>query len=57
MKERTEICPLFFFNINTLYSIYIIMVQKYDEFFNEENQLNEEQQTYLQSMIESVWED
>ena len=56
MKERTEICPLFFFNINTLYSIYIIMVQKYDEFFNEENQLNEEQQKIVDEAAEIILE-
>lgn len=56
MKERVEICPLFQFIINTLYSIYIVMVQKYDEFFNEEVQLNEEQKKMVDEATEIILE-
>ena len=56
MKERVGICPLFQFIINTLYYIYIVMIQKYEDFFNEEVQLNEEQQKIVDDAAEIILE-
>ena len=56
MKERAENCSLFLFNINTIYYLYMNMVQKYDEFFNDDIQLNESEEKMVNEAAEIIAE-
>ena len=56
IKERAENCSLFLFNINTIYYLYMNMVQKYDEFFSEDVQLNEAQEKMINEAAEVIAE-
>ena len=56
IKERAEDCSLFLFNINTIYYLYMNMVQKYDEFFSEDVQLNEAQEKMINEAAEVIAE-
>ena len=44
------------FNINTIYYLYMNMVQKYDEFFSEDVQLNEAQEKMINEAAEVIAE-
>ena len=46
----------FFFIINTLYYIYKVMIQKYDEFINDEIQLNESEERMINEAAEKIAE-
>lgn len=56
IKERVETYSLFLFNINTIYYLYINMVQKYDEFFNDDVQLNESDEKLINEAAEIIAE-
>ena len=56
MKERAKTCSLFLFNINTIYYLYINMVQKYEDFFNDEIQLNESEEKMVNEAAEIIAE-
>ena len=46
----------FFFIINIIYYIYKVMIQKYDEFINDEIQLNESEERMINEAAEKIAE-
>ena len=44
----------FFFIINIIYYIYKVMIQKYDEFINDEIQLNESEERMINEAAEKI---
>ena len=46
----------FFFIINTLYYIYKVMIKKYEEFLNDEIQLNESEERMINEAAEKIAE-
>ena len=55
MKEGRKLLS-FFFIINTIYYIYVIMIKKYDEFINDEIQLNESEEKMVNEAAEIIAE-
>lgn len=57
MKERVYlILSLFLLYINTIYYLYTIMIQKYDEYFSDDIQLNESQERMINEAAEIIAE-
>ena len=55
MKEGRKLLS-FFFIINTLYYIYKVMIKKYEEFLNDEIQLNESEERMINEAAEKIAE-
>ena len=55
MKEGRKLLS-FFFIINTLYYIYKVMIKKYEEFLNDDIQLNESEEKMVNEAAEKIAE-
>ena len=56
MKERVEIYSLFCIIINTIYYIYMNMIQNFDEYYSDDIQLNESQEKMVNEAAEIIAE-
>ena len=56
VRKRVGNCSLFYFIINTIYYIYVIMIKKYDEFINDDIQLNESEEKMVNEAAEIIAE-
>ena len=55
MKEGRKLLS-FYFIINTIYYIYVIMIKKYEEFLNDDIQLNESEEKMVNEAAEKIAE-
>ena len=56
VRKRVGKLLSFFFIINTLYYIYKVMIKKYEEFLNDEIQLNESEERMINEAAEKIAE-